>query len=95
MHTHMCNNMYTYNEGYTQTRICRGKIKIQRDRDILTGTPVILYFNFIFFFKCLFIFEREQRRDRERGRYRIPSRLCTVSVEPDMGLELMNHKVMA
>ena len=32
-------------------------------------------------------------RDRER-RDRIPGRLCTVSVEPDMGLELTNCEIM-
>ena len=48
--------------------------------------------------------ERERERERERaraekgqretGRDRIPSRLHTVSVEPDTGLELMNCEVM-
>ena len=31
---------------------------------------------------------------RERGRERIPGRLCTVSTEPDVGLEFMNHEIM-
>ena len=31
---------------------------------------------------------------RERGRERIPSRLCTVSAEPDAALKFMNHEVM-
>ena len=31
---------------------------------------------------------------RERGRERIPSRLHTVSVEPDVGLELTNREIM-
>ena len=30
---------------------------------------------------------------RERERERIPSRLCTVSTEPDTGLKLMNHEI--
>ena len=34
------------------------------------------------------------RAERERGRERIPSRLCTVSVEPDVGLEFTNHEIM-
>ena len=34
--------------------------------------------------------EREQGRGRERRRERIPSRLHTVSVEPDTGLDPMN-----
>ena len=29
----------------------------------------------------------------ERERERIPSRLLTVSTDPDLGLELMNHKI--
>ena len=31
---------------------------------------------------------------REGERLRIPSRLCTKSMEPDVGLELMNHEIM-
>ena len=31
---------------------------------------------------------------RERGRERIPSRLCTVITEPDVGLELTNREIM-
>ena len=30
----------------------------------------------------------------EREGERIPSRLCTVSTEPDMGLKLTNHEIM-
>ena len=30
----------------------------------------------------------------EREEERILSRLCTVSKEPDAGLELMNHEIM-
>ena len=47
----------------------------------------------VFFFN-LFLRERERRQGRERGRGRVPSRLFTVSTEPDMGLELTNHGVM-
>ena len=45
-------------------------------------------------------FERERPStskggaERERGRHRIPSRLHTVSTEPDMGLELMNGDIV-
>ena len=31
---------------------------------------------------------------RERERERIPSRLCSVSAEPDAGLELTNREIM-
>ena len=50
------------------------------------------------FFKFIY-FEREREHEwrwggeRER-RERIPSRLHTVSMEPDVGLELMNHEIM-
>ena len=37
--------------------------------------------------------ERERERERERLRLTIPSRLCTVSVEPDVGLELRNREI--
>ena len=32
--------------------------------------------------------------ERERGKERIPSRLCTVSTEPYMELSLMNREIM-
>ena len=38
--------------------------------------------------------ERESRGGAERGIDRIPSRLCTASVEPTPGLEPMNHEIM-
>ena len=51
------------------------------------------------FFKEIFIyFEREREHElgmgRERGRQRIPSRLCADSKEPNTGLELTNHEIM-
>ena len=39
--------------------------------------------------------ERERESGREGGRERISSRLHAVGVEPDAGLELMNHEIMA
>ena len=33
-------------------------------------------------------------RARGRGKERIPSRLCTIGVEPDVGLELTNREIM-
>ena len=50
------------------------------------------------FFKCLFIyFERERERESkggaERGR-KNPKQTPTVRVEPNAGLELMNHELM-
>ena len=41
---------------------------------------------------------REREREREQAgegqRDRLPSRLCTVSAEPNTGLELANHEIM-
>ena len=56
-----------------------------------------VYFNFLIFFKfILLIFEREREngRGRERGRERESSRLCTVSVKLDVGLEPTNHEIL-
>ena len=33
-------------------------------------------------------------RAADRGRERIPSKLSTVSMEPDVGLEPMNYQIM-
>ena len=38
--------------------------------------------------------EGQGERERERVRMRIPSRLCTVSTEPDEGLEPTNHEIV-
>ena len=38
--------------------------------------------------------ERERDRERERERERIPSRLYTVSVDPNVGLKLTNYEIM-
>ena len=38
---------------------------------------------------------QNQGRGRERGKERLPSRLCTVSAEPDAGLELTNHEIVS
>ena len=36
----------------------------------------------------------EGQKERERERERIPSSLCAVRVEPDLGLELKNREIM-
>ena len=38
--------------------------------------------------------ERRAERKREREKEGIPSRLCTVSTEPDVGLKLTNREIM-
>ena len=55
--------------------------------------------HFALVFLSLFILrkrekEHEQGRGRERQRGRIPSSLHAVSVEPDVGLKVMNHEIM-
>ena len=56
------------------------------------------YMRKMYFFKFIYLEkerERVQERGRERGRLpRIPSRLCVVSAEPEMGLNLTNCKIM-
>ena len=49
----------------------------------------------IFFFLSFFINFREKasRGSAERERERIPSRVSTVSTEPDLGLELTNCEI--
>ena len=46
----------------------------------------------------MFIFEREREKvgegQRQRGRQRIRSRVCADISEPDVGLKLMNCKIM-
>ena len=52
------------------------------------------------FFVVVVYFERErgslhmQASGRERQRERIPRRLCTVSAEPNAGLELTKSEIM-
>ena len=50
-----------------------------------------IFFNVYLFFRER---ERKQRRGKETGRERIPSRLQAVGTEPDPGLELTNYEVM-
>ena len=63
---------------------------------MLSLLGVFIFFQFVYF-------ERERAREhacvsregqRERERDRIPSRLCAVSAEPDMGLDPTNHEIM-
>ena len=45
-----------------------------------------------FFF--FFFWEREIEDEWERGKETIPSRLCAIGMEPDLGLDLMNREIM-
>ena len=58
-------------------------------RYVYVITNILKYFCFIL---SLFIL-RMRGRGRAR-KERIPSRLCTVSTEPNAGLKLMNHEIM-
>ena len=56
---------------------------------------------FLFFQGYLFLLRQRKRewdkgreRGKERERERVPSRLCTVIAEPDVGLDLANYKIM-
>ena len=54
---------------------------------------------FFFFFLSLFIYLFREREsacawEQQREGERIPSRLPTVSTEPDVGLKLTNHEIM-
>ena len=54
---------------------------------------------FFFFFKFIYLFWERQteqvgKRQRERGRERIPSRLHTTSAEPYVGLKLTNREMV-
>ena len=87
---------------------CRGPEKVAGDHRLLrTPCPshrvvVCLLFSFLKFIFDVYLFilrgrererERELGRARDRGRERIPSRLCTDSVEPHAGLELTNCEI--
>ena len=57
------------------------------------------YFNVAFFVVKVYLGERKREREREctggkeRETERISSRLHTVSVEPNAGLEVMNREI--
>ena len=60
---------------------------------------MLLPLTLLLFKKCIY-FEKERLHaragegQRERGRERIPSSLCAVSTESDMGLYPMNPEIM-
>ena len=53
-------------------------------RDLFCSLCFVVFLRVIYFQRG----GREWGKGRERGRQRIPSRLCTVSTEPDAGLGL-------
>ena len=56
--------------------------------------PVYKTFALDIFLVCLFIYFERGNRERERGeREKIPSRLHTVSAEPDTGLHLIDCEI--
>ena len=70
-------------------------------RTYFSHSMLSVYFYFLkgVFLVYLFILRERDRkygrgRERQRERERIPSRLCAVSAEPDVGLDPTNHEVM-
>ena len=64
------------------------------DWDMDTSDKPWSFILFIFFSVFIY-FEREiEHASREGQRERIPGRLHTVSIEPNAGLQLMNHEIM-
>ena len=67
---------------------------------LLFHSTISLWFHLFFFFNLFILREREREREStsrggaERRTDRIPSRLHTISAEPNMGLELMNCEIM-
>ena len=58
---------------------------------------MLLFFNFIYLFgdrESVCVHRRGRGREGEGETERIPSRLHTVSAEPDAGLELTNYEIM-
>lgn len=65
----------------------------------VSGSPCTLKIyisggNGFFFYSCLFILRENKQCELGRGREGIPSRLGAVSVEPDVGLDLLNCGIM-
>ena len=58
------------------------------------GAEVFISSIIIIFNVYLFGERTSGEREREREREKIPSRLCAVSAEPDVGLELTNCEIM-
>ena len=52
------------------------------------------FFNFVYFETEGENMHAREEETRERKRERIPTRLCAVSAEPNVGLDLTNHEIM-
>ena len=86
--------------------LCRveGLESISRNLCVWSEEEVMLHFfhkDIQFQYRVLSLFisferdgESEQGRGRERGRESISSRISTISMEPQVGLELTNHEIM-
>ena len=81
----------------TSWLLLRKRQNNQIGKEHVTGMwMVVVKLLLLLFLKFIYVErEREQGRSRERGieRERIPSRLHTVSTEPDAGLKPMNHEI--
>ena len=84
------------NEQIEVSRMNKDYLEGSKLFSILENIPIfcvhllslLQYYNFL---KCIYL---GVGRGRERGRGRIPSRLCAVNAEPNVGLELMNCEIM-
>ena len=77
-----------------QLHLARGRTGIQKPGTHATACACNCWAQ-IHVVLFLFIFrERERRRGRGRERERIPSSLCAVSTEPDVGLDPTNCEIM-
>ena len=85
-----------FSPGWVKAHVSKGEIctMVQLFPNMIDCTGINSHF--LSFFLSLFIyFERERESmSREGQKDRISSRLCTVSTEPDAGLELTNWEIM-
>ena len=69
-----------------QEEVCEGMIQV------LPLKKNLYVYIHMYIFKCFFLSKREgEGRERERE---YPKQACTVSSEPNTGLELMNGEIM-
>ena len=91
--THLClNEWYNLREDFGACP--RSEAGTEGGQDSKVSVLLVLFFFFQVYLFIMFLRESRQKRDRERGRERIPSRLCAVRAEPNTGLDLMNHEIM-
>ena len=89
--------IYDSTSPHFQPGVLRSKMSLLQAEYILIlfFDLLIRYIFFFFFLVYIFIFRERARWGRERERdMEKPSRLCTVSAESDVVLELTNCEIM-